>query len=146
MMENTWNVAMRLMLDIPRESHRYLIEPLSNVVHIKTILVKRFLTFLEQIRKSEKSASKFLLETILHDARSTTGSNLRNILLKTDKSDVSELVPDDAFQLKYHPIQSEEQWRLPFIFDIIEAKNDQMSIPNISDSDLEEMLTVLCTS
>ena len=146
MMENTWNVAMRLMLDIPRESHRYLIEPLSNVTHIKTILVKRFLTFLEQIRKSEKSSSKFLLETILHDARSTTGANLRNILLNTDKSDVSELVPDDAFKVKYHIIKSEEQWRLPFIADIIEAKNDQLSIPNISDSDLDEMLTVLCTS
>ena len=146
MMENTWNVAMRLMLDIPRDSHRYLIEPLSNVTHIKTILVKRFLTFLEQIRNSEKSSSKFLLETILHDARSTTGANLRNILLYTDKSDVSELVPDDAFKVKYHTIKSEEQWRLPFIEDIIEAKNYQLSIPNISDSDLDEMLTVLCTS
>ena len=146
MMENTWNVAMRLMLDIPRESHRYLIEPLSDVVHIKTVLVKRFLTFLEQIRKSEKSSSKFLLETILHDARSTTGSNLRNILLRTEKSDVSELVPDDALKVKYHPMKSEEQWRLPFIQDIIEAKNDQLSIPHISDSDLDEMLTMLCTS
>ena len=146
MMENTWNVAMRLMLDIPRESHRYLIEPLSNVVHIKTVLVKRFLTFLEQIRKSEKSSSKFLLETILHDARSTTGSNLRNILLRTEKSDVSELVPDDALKVKYHPMKSEEQWRLPFIQDIIEAKNDQLSISHISDSDLDEMLTMLCTS
>ena len=35
MMENTWNVAVRLMLDIciPRESHKYLIEPLSKTTH-----------------------------------------------------------------------------------------------------------------
>ena len=71
---------------------------------------------------------------------------MRNILLYTDKSDVSELVPDDAFKVKYHTIKSEEQWRLPFIEDIIEAKNYQLLIPNISDSDLDEMLTVLCTS
>ena len=50
MIENTWNVSMRLMLDIPRETHRYLIEPLSGTSHVKSILVKRFLTFLEQIR------------------------------------------------------------------------------------------------
>ena len=146
MVEKTWNVAMRLMLDIPRESHRYLIEPLSKVPHIKIILAKRFLTFLDQIRNSDKSASKFLLETILFDTRSTTGSNLRNILLKTDKTDVSELCPEDTSQMKYHTIPREEEWRLPFIYDILEAKHDQQLISNMSDSDLDDMISVLCTS
>ena len=144
MMENTWNVSMRLMLDIPRETHRYLIEPLSKTKHIKTVLIKRFLSFLQQIRKSNKAASKFLLDSILLDARSTTGSNLRNILLLTDKADVRQLEPNDAYQVNYHPINQEEEWRLPFICDIIEAKNDQLNILNISDDDLEEMLDALC--
>ena len=146
MMENTWNVAMRLMLDIPRESHKYLIEPLSKTAHIRIVLVKRFLTFLEQIRNSNKLGSKFLLESILHDTGSTTGSNLRNILLQIDKTDVSELCPHDAYQLKYHQIRQKEQWRWPFIEDIIEAKNGQLLISNILDSDLDEMLSVLCTT
>ena len=146
MMENTWNVSVRLMLDIPRESHKYLIEPLSKMTHMKIVLVKRFLTFLEQIRKSNKSASKFLLDSIIQDTGSTTGSNLRNILLQTDKTDVRELCPQDAFKIKYHQIPQEEQWRLSYIQDIIEAKNGQMMISNISDSDLDDMLSVLCTS
>ena len=144
MMENTWNVSMRLMLDVPRETHRYLIEPLSNTIHIKTVLIKRFLTFAEQIRKSNKAASKLLLDSILLDARSTTGSNMRNILLLTDKADVRELVPNDAYQVKYNPIQPEEEWRLPFIRDIIDAKNDLLDIQNISKEDLDEMLDTLC--
>jgi hypothetical protein len=145
MVENTWNVSMRLMLDIPRETHRYLIEPLSNTKHIKTILIKRFLTFIQQIRNSNKSATKFLLNSIHLDARSTTGSNLRNILLETDKASISDLSPNDAFQVEYHPIKSEEKWRLPFIKDIIEAKNDKLIIQNIDDGDLDDMLDVLCT-
>ena len=104
MVENTWNVSVRLMLDVPRETHRYLIEPLSNTEHIKKVLIKRFLTFLDQIRKSDKTASKFLLETIYKDARSTTGANLRNILLRTNKTDVCQLVPNDAFDVHYYPI------------------------------------------
>ena len=88
MVENTWNVSMRLMLDIPRETHRYLIEPLSSTTRVKTIVIKRFLSFLDQIRKSSKSASNFLFNSILLDARSTTDSNLRNILLRTDKRTV----------------------------------------------------------
>ena len=146
MLEKTWNVSMRLMLDIPKETHRYLIEPLSETTHLKTFLIKRFLTFLEQIRNSNKSASKFLLESILLDARSTTGSNLRNILLRTDKADVRDLIPRDAFAEKYNLIPVEEEWRLPFIRDIIEAKQDQMEILNIVDTDLDDMLHVLCTS
>ena len=141
---------MRLMLDVPRETHRYLIEPLSDTPHIKIILIKRlikrFLTFLQQIRKSNKCASKHLLSVISHDARSTTGSNLRNILLRTDKYRVSDLAPADAFQVKYHTIGSAESWRLPFIADIIETRNCQVDILNISDADLEDMLDALCTS
>ena len=79
MLENTWNVSMRLMLDVPRETHRYLIEPLSDTPHIKIVLIKRFLSFLEQIRKSNKCASKHLLSVISHDARLTTGSNPTNV-------------------------------------------------------------------
>ena len=146
MLENTWNVSMRLMLDLPRETHRYLIEPLSKVPHIRKILIKRFLTFLDQIRKSNKNASKFLLETIISDTRSVTGSNLRNILLQTNKTEVRELVPGDAYTIKYHPIAHDDEWKLKFIHDIVEAKNGKMEVPNISDSDLDNMLTALCTS
>ena len=145
-MENTWNVSMRLMLDIPRESHRYLIEPLSKEKHIKPILIKRFLSFLEQIKRSNKSATKLLLLSIRQDVRSTTGSNLRNILLKTDKTSISDLVPNDAFKIEYQPINDEDKWRLPFIEDIIETKNDQTMVENIDENDLEDMLDVLCTS
>ena len=146
MVENTWNVSMRLMMDIPQETHRYLIEPLSDTKHIKTILIKRFLSFLDQIQRSSKSATKFLLNSIRLDSRSTTGSNLRNILLRTDKTCIDDLNPNDAFQIRYHPMKPEELWRLPFINDIIEIKNEQMMVPNISESDLDDMLDVLCTS
>ena len=96
MVENSWNVSMRLMLDLPRETHRYLIEPLSKTSHIRKVLVQRFLKFLQQIRKSNKVSAKFLLNSICQDTRSTTGSNLRHILLSTNKSSVNELIASDA--------------------------------------------------
>ena len=123
-----------------------LIEPLSEITHVKIILIKRFLTFLAQIQNSNRSASKFLLESILHDTNSTTGSNLRNILLKTDKSDVIELVPNDAFQLKYHQIEDHETWKVPLIKEIIETKQEQLEIFNFTNDDIDEMLNFLCTS
>ena len=113
MMENTWNVSMRLMLNLPKETHRRLIEPLSGIPHIKFSMLKRFLAFLQQIRNSDKEASKFLLESIYKDTNSITGSNLRNILLMTGKATVSELVPDDVSSLQYHPMPEDEMWKVP---------------------------------
>ena len=146
MMENTWNVSVRLMMDLPKETHRRLIEPLSETQHIKIIMLKRFLSFIQQIRNSSKIASKSLLESILLDARSTTGSNLRNILLKTDKSDVRQLVPNDAKDLRYHPTEESEKWKISIIQEIIETKQENLEISSFNGDELEEMLHFLCVS
>ena len=84
-LENTYNLSLKIMWDIPRETHRYFIEHLSEHRHIKFILLKRFLRFLKQIEKSSKSAIKSLLSICKNDCRSITGKNLRKIMLMCDK-------------------------------------------------------------
>ena len=39
---NSWKIAIRILFDLPRETHRYFIEPISIVPHIKTVLCTRF--------------------------------------------------------------------------------------------------------
>ena len=70
----------------------------------------------------------------------------RNILLKNDKLSIRDLLAKDAFQVKYHEMNPEEKWRLPFIQNIIETEHDQMLIMNITEDELDDMLDVLCTS
>ena len=146
MVENSWNVAMRLMLDLPRETHRYFIKPLSNTFHIRKILIQRFLKFIRQIRNSNKKSTKFLLNAIMEDTSSTTGSNLRNILIQTSKFSIHDLVPNDALSIEYHPIALSDKWKVQFISEIIHIKHKQLNILNLTEEDLEEMLTILCVS
>ena len=131
-------------MDLLRGTHRKLIEPLSEVTHIKTVMMKRFLNFVQQIKKSSKKASKFLLESIQHDARSITGSNLRNILLKTDKTSIQDLVPNDTLNIEYHPIQEDEKWKVSFIQELIEAKNSNLEVVDFTDDELDEIMEFLC--
>ena len=145
-LESTWNTSMKLMLDLPIETHRRLIEPLSEVRHAKTTMLHRFLTFIQQIKKSPKNASKLLLDSILQDARSTTGSNLRNILLQTEKSIVQELVPSDVLGFAYKPMENKEKWKITIIQEIIEIKNGILEMDNFRQDELEEMLEYLCIS
>ena len=142
MLENTWNTSMRIMLNLPLQTHRYLIEPLSGTKHIRFHLIKRFLSFINQIEVSNKRASKQLLKTIKHDCRSTTGSNLRNILLLTEKFDVDELCPSDAELIEYHPIADEDKWKVNFILEAV----DQNEVPGFEDEEIEEILEYLCCS
>ena len=39
-LEKIYNTSLRLMWNIPRETHRYLLEPLSNQAHLKIIFLK----------------------------------------------------------------------------------------------------------
>ena len=88
MLCNTWNKSVRIMLGVPLNTHRYFLEPLSGLRHLKFTLILRFLGFISQIEKSLKILPKVLLQLIKRDCRSVTGSNLQNILLMTTKDDI----------------------------------------------------------
>ena len=108
MVENSWNRSVRCMFDLPLQTHRSLIEPVSNVKHVKFLLMKRFLGFLSQIKNSDKTAPKVLLECIICDTRYITGSNLRNSMLLTGKDRVEDLKEKDITRYKYAPVESED--------------------------------------
>ena len=63
MLENSDSTAVRLMFGWPRDAHRYFIEPLSRRIHIKSELIKRFLSFV----------FTYVLDMVEHDVSSVTG-------------------------------------------------------------------------
>ena len=48
-MAKSWNVSQRIMLGIPRNSHGYFIEPLSDTEHIMVSLFKRYIKLIGNI-------------------------------------------------------------------------------------------------
>ena len=61
---NTWNVSIRKMLRIDRKSHRYLIEPLSGIKHLKRTLLEAFMNFTKKLSNSPKKAVKNVYDFI----------------------------------------------------------------------------------
>ena len=84
-LEGSWNRNAKVAFDLPFATHRYLVKHVVQCDHVKETLVKRFLSFIVQVKKSSKIMPQHILNTIQHDVRSTTGSNLRNILLLSPK-------------------------------------------------------------
>ena len=59
--ENSWSVSFRIMYNLPRNTHRYFVEPISETPHIKTTLIRNFLGFIDQIQKTPKTVASKLL-------------------------------------------------------------------------------------
>ena len=63
-LEKNWNVYARMMLGVPRTTHKYLIEPLTGTHHITKSLWNRFLRFVCNIADGKKMALKYVLAAV----------------------------------------------------------------------------------
>ena len=133
------------MFDLPYDTHRHLIEPITDTRHVRIILLKRFMNFIQQIRKSTKMLPKLMLDLIKCDVKSTTGSNLRNILLQTRKVNVDQLDFRDIQQLQYYPTKDDEKWKENLVLEILNARNNNLEVDGFTDSELDEILQHLCS-
>ena len=132
------------MFDLPRDAHCYFIEPISEYVHLRSILIKRSLKFVEQLEKTKKSALKG--DMIKEDCRSTTGSNLRKIMILLGKETTASLVNSDASGISYAPVPVSETWRINFVQELIEIKNGDYEVKGFSHDEINEILNDICTS
>ena len=144
--ESSYNQGIKTMFDLPIETHRNLIEPISGHSHMRKTLISRFLGFIGQIRASKKTVPRLLLSQISHDVRSVTGKNMRNILLQTDKYDVDELKKSDVSGIKYFPIDPEDRWKASLVIEVIDARDSKLHLNGFSDEEMSSLIQFICTS
>ena len=125
-------------------THRYFMEPLTELQHVRRILFKRYLKFIRMIRDSGKGASVQLLDLVQSDVRTTTGQNLRRIMLEAGKNKTTELFAGDV-DFKYHNVPEDEAWRVDFLKEIIEIKHGELEVSGFTEEELIEIQDFLCT-
>ena len=142
----TYNRSVKVMADLPLATHRYLIEPVSGQQHMSTTLMRNFLNFISKIKQSQKPVLRQLYSVVKDDVQTTTGSNLRNILLLTSLSSVDDLKPSIVDQIMYQVISDRDKWRVPLIQEAIDMKNGVVNLPDgWTFDELEEIIDFACT-
>ena len=53
--ESSYNRSIKIYADLPLQTHRNLIEPVSALPHMKVKVIRNYLNFIDTIRSSEKS-------------------------------------------------------------------------------------------
>ena len=85
-----------------------------------------------------------LLSQINHDVRSTTGLNLRKIMLQTEKLDVDSSCKEDCASLSYHPTPLEDKWKEAMVNELLEVRGNQLQVEGFETEELEMILEHLC--
>ena len=145
-LSKTWNVSVRLMFNLPRTTHKYFIEPISENPHIKFNLMKRFLNFCEQLRNSDKSILKMMINKTQFNTQSRTGQNLRTIMLICEKNEVSQVRPSDLTTRNYSEVPDDEFWRISFLKELIEIRYDPEMLQNFTIGEIEDMIHFISTT
>ena len=129
----TWNIMVRMTFNIPRESHRYLIQPISGQKHLKVQLLKRFKSFVKILKGSNKPHLRYLAQLQENDMRSTYGRNCRNLC-----SDANVNTPEEVNieNISYVDLPQEESWRVPFLKELLEVKAGRLQ------TDLTKMMII----
>ena len=143
-LEATYNKSVKNMFNLPLETHRSLIEPITNKPHLSKVLMSRFLSFIRQVRNSSKSVPKMLLNLVASDVRSISGSNLRKILLRTGKHSVSDLVHKDIFDIEYHPLNPEDCWKAGLLIELIDVHEGNLSVLEFDNGEFDDIIQFIC--
>ena len=143
-----WNTSVRIAFDVPRETHRYLIEEISECLHPQQMLVKRFLKFHETLQKTEKTSIKFLSKLSEKNLRTIYGQNLWNISHSCNEPLNNLTARNVGTKFKYVDVPEKELWRIDVIKNLLELKWNESEIINfdVEKKELDDLLEYLCTS
>ena len=141
----TWNKAVRILVNVPMNTHTYLIETISKSLHPKVMLSSRFVTFHKTNISCKKPSVRLLASLASSDQRTSYGRNLRNISNECN-------IPIDALTNKlvkkmmtYNSPSDDQKWRVGLVNELLEARLGMVEVP-LSDDEINDLLSFACSS
>ena len=118
------NTAIRILFNVPRDTHRYLIESISQCLHVKTMLASRCVSLYETIEASSKLCIRFL-------------SNLFSIANDyfVNLSDLSII--------KYFDVSLDHTWKVPVLQELLNIRVNSLYVEGFDDYVITEMINML---
>ena len=149
----SWNVNLRLVFDLPLQTHCWIIERLSNGKHAKQLIMKRYIKFMDSLAKNKRASVRALLKIVSKDARTTTGGNLKNIQSETGfyiiPGITSASIMDNFF---VYEIPNGEEWMEGLGSSLIDIKNNKWTVlfdeenEELAEDEISHMLIEICSN
>ena len=148
-MYTTWNRLIRNLWNIPNTSHRYLIEHISASSHLKSVLYKRYLTFVQSLKQSKKKCLSELSKIVIMDHGSITGQDLSMIAKDAglDTFRIMNMSPNAvADLLEFAPVPENCEWQVNLIKELLEIRSGGLVVENISSEEIQNLINFVSTN
>ena len=138
----SWNNMLRSVFELPRRTHRYLLEPLSEFKHLFTLLTNRFIKFYCTLFFCDKDIISNLRRIQESDCRSNFASNIRNICRLNNTTHILFCQKDSV---KYFPINEYDYWRVNLLKELRSLKESN-TVPGFSVDEITFLIeNVACS-
>ena len=132
-LHNSGNISILILIDLQRETHRYFIEHIPNVPHIKTVSWNRFVQFVTSLLNCHKLCIRLLVDLSKHDLRTVLCKNIESIAQDCNV----EFRNLNKFCVKqnmiYNHIPLDQEWKLPILHKLLKVKEDNFVLNNFDD-------------
>ena len=144
-----WNVTIRNVLKLDRKTHRYLIEPLTECLHPKIMLLSRLVQFYRAQLSSPKLKVRYLMNIAAKDQRTVIGNSLsfirRQCGIGNEEVDIFPSIVKK--NMGYMQVPEDELWRVPLLKELLMIRdNVSKDLAGFSNVEVQEMIDYLCVS
>ena len=146
----TWNVNLRIMFDLPFDTHCWIVEELSGGKHFLQMIYSRFVKYLKVLRCNKRLFIRNLFTIVSGDVRSPTGSNVKQILRNTGLDPRYEAQHKFSNWRVYPPA---DEWTIPLLSSLLELRSENWQVnfdieeemEPLEDQDIDYMIAAVCT-
>ena len=143
----SWNTAVKLVWEVPRSTHTYLVEHLLGLglPSVKHRLRCQYVGFFKNLQRSASWEVRLLSQIVARDAQSVTGRNLLNISNEYCLDPWS--TPVGSFKLRdvRKPIPTMDEWRLGLLSQLLNQRKD-MDNCGEDIGEISNLIDSLCSS
>ena len=139
-----------ILFDLPRETHCWMVEELSGGKHFLQMIYSRFRKYLTVLKQNKRPFIRTLYDIVSGDARSSTGSNVRKVLL--DSGLDPRVVSKHKFS-SWRVYPPADGWTVPLLTSLLELRSENWQVnfdmeeemEPLEDVDINFMIDAVCT-
>ena len=139
----TWNNSIRDFYKLPFPTHRYILQDLVDVPHLRTCLFRRFLNFYASLRDCPKYEVRHLFNLQKSNVSSSFGRNCIYLCREFNVRNMDQIVREDI--ANPYVTSDSNAWKIPFLKELISLR-DGYAYSDLTKRELLDIIDYVCTS
>ena len=121
-----WNTSAKLVHNVPRSCHTYLVEKVlaPEFLPTKVGLMSRFAKFFRSVSESPSLEISVLAKIVYSDVRSTTSKNMLFIKRETGLDPFYVSMQDISNSVKPAEVPKNDEWRIEYLKKLLQERRE----------------------